>query len=67
MQIPQHLLSINLTELRYKSVSFYTVKVLEEVLRLRDHYVALRRYFFMETADWADNFVAALCDHVSSR
>jgi hypothetical protein len=38
--------------------------MLHEVFGLQEHFVALRRYFFMERGDWADMFVSALYDHV---
>ncbi|KAM2941635.1 hypothetical protein COP2_030848 [Malus domestica] len=40
--------------LQYKYVSKLTIKLLEEGFELQEHLLALRRYHFMELADWAD-------------
>ncbi|BFI39590.1 gamma-tubulin complex component 6 [Marchantia polymorpha subsp. ruderalis] len=48
---------------QYESVSTLTVRLFHEGLCLQDHYHALRRYFFMERGDWADYFIAALCQN----
>ncbi|XP_077245230.1 spc97 / Spc98 family of spindle pole body (SBP) component [Tasmannia lanceolata] len=49
--------------LQYKYVSDFTIKFLEEVFDLRGHLLALRRYHFMELADWADIFIMSLRHH----
>ncbi|MCL7025357.1 hypothetical protein MKW94_007034 [Papaver nudicaule] len=49
--------------LQYKYVSSITIKLLEEGFALREHLLALRRYHFMEFADWADLFIMSLCRH----
>ncbi|KAF8702493.1 hypothetical protein HU200_032872 [Digitaria exilis] len=43
--------------LQYKYVSSFTMKLLEEGFDLYAHLLALRRYHFMELADWADSFI----------
>ncbi|KAF8396319.1 hypothetical protein HHK36_017934 [Tetracentron sinense] len=48
---------------RYKYVSKFTIKLLEEGFDLREHLLALRRYHFMELADWADLFIMSLWNH----
>ncbi|XP_072951889.1 uncharacterized protein [Typha angustifolia] len=47
--------------LQYKYVSNFTIKLLEERFDLPEHLLALRRYHFMELADWADLFIVSLC------
>ncbi|XP_024537724.1 uncharacterized protein LOC9638353 isoform X1 [Selaginella moellendorffii] len=49
--------------MQYRLVSVFTVRLLQDHLHLQDHYLALRRYYFMEVGDWADNFITALCSH----
>lgn len=49
---------------RYKYVSKLTIKLLEEGFDLQEHLLALRRYHFMELADWADLFIMSLWHHV---
>lgn len=49
--------------LQYRCISDFTVKLLEEGFGFQKHLLALRRYFFMEVADWADGFVTSLCQH----
>ncbi|MED6217760.1 hypothetical protein PIB30_020556 [Stylosanthes scabra] len=49
--------------LQYKYVSKLTINVLEEVFELQEHLLALRRYHFMELADWADLFILSLWRH----
>ncbi|KAI3835739.1 hypothetical protein MKW92_000919 [Papaver armeniacum] len=49
--------------LQYKYVSSITIKLLEEGFALREHLLALRRYHFMEFADWADLFIMSLRRH----
>ncbi|KAI3989903.1 hypothetical protein MKX01_040873 [Papaver californicum] len=49
--------------LQYKYVSSITIKLLEEGFALREHLLALRRYHFMEFADWADLFIMSLRSH----
>ncbi|XP_059063441.1 uncharacterized protein LOC131067952 isoform X4 [Cryptomeria japonica] len=49
--------------LQYQCISDFTVKLLEEGFGFQKHLLALRRYFFMEVADWADGFVTSLCQH----
>ncbi|XP_068650902.1 uncharacterized protein [Aristolochia californica] len=49
--------------LQYKYISSFTIKVLEEGFDLRGHLLALRRYHFMELADWADSFIRSLWHH----
>ncbi|ONM14879.1 Spc97 / Spc98 family of spindle pole body (SBP) component [Zea mays] len=46
--------------LQYKYVSSFTMKLLEEGFDLCAHLLALRRYHFMEIADWADSFIASI-------
>ncbi|KAL5650290.1 hypothetical protein ACJX0J_041099, partial [Zea mays] len=46
--------------LQYKYVSSFTMKLLEEGFDLCAHLLALRRYHFMEIADWADSFIALI-------
>ncbi|KAJ1698349.1 hypothetical protein LUZ63_006861 [Rhynchospora breviuscula] len=46
--------------LQYEYVSSFTIKLLKEGFDLGDHFLALRRYHFMEMADWADHLVASL-------
>ncbi|XP_050222979.1 uncharacterized protein LOC126673061 isoform X2 [Mercurialis annua] len=45
--------------LQYKYVSKLAIKLLEG-FDLHEHFLALRRYYFMELADWADLFVMSL-------
>ncbi|KAJ7964835.1 Gamma-tubulin complex component [Quillaja saponaria] len=49
--------------LQYKYVSRLTIKFLEEGFDLQEHLMALRRYHFMEVADWADLFILSLWHH----
>ncbi|XP_008457080.2 uncharacterized protein LOC103496848 [Cucumis melo] len=49
--------------LQYTYVSKLTVKLLDEGFDLRGHLLALRRYHFMEMADWADSFITSLWNH----
>ncbi|KAK9123015.1 hypothetical protein Sjap_012617 [Stephania japonica] len=49
--------------LQYKYISNFTIKLLEEGFDLQQHLLALRRYHFMEYADWADLFIMALRRH----
>lgn len=49
---------------RYKYISKLTIKLFEEGFNLQEHFLALRRYHFMEIADWADLFIKSLWDHV---
>ncbi|KAA8543954.1 hypothetical protein F0562_021869 [Nyssa sinensis] len=49
--------------LQYRYVSKLTIKLLEEGFDLQEHLLALRRYHFMEFADWADLFIMALWHH----
>ncbi|XWS52751.1 hypothetical protein CRYUN_Cryun11dG0099100 [Craigia yunnanensis] len=49
--------------LQYKYVSKLTIKLLEEGFDLQEHLLALRRYHFMELADWADLFIMSLSHH----
>ncbi|KAK2976400.1 hypothetical protein RJ640_008110, partial [Escallonia rubra] len=46
--------------LQYTYVSKLTIKLLEEGFNLQQHLLALRRYHFMELADWANLFVMSL-------
>ncbi|PUZ48491.1 hypothetical protein GQ55_7G248700 [Panicum hallii var. hallii] len=46
--------------LQYKYVSSFTIKLLEEGFDLYAHLLALRRYHFMELADWADSFICSI-------
>nr|XP_029116589.1 uncharacterized protein LOC105061295 isoform X2 [Elaeis guineensis] len=48
--------------LQYKYVSNFTIKFLDEGFDLHEHLLALRRYHFMELADWADSFLKSLCN-----
>lgn len=50
---------------RYRYVSKLTIKVLEEGFDLHGQLLALRRYHFMELADWVDLFIMSLWHHVS--
>ncbi|KAI4308340.1 hypothetical protein L6164_031423 [Bauhinia variegata] len=52
--------------LQYKYVSRLTINLLEEAFALQEHLLALQRYHFMETADWADLFILSLWHHKSS-
>ncbi|KAJ8478436.1 hypothetical protein OPV22_022163 [Ensete ventricosum] len=47
--------------LQYKYISNFTIKLLEEGFDLHEHLLALRRYHFMELADWADTFIISVC------
>ncbi|XP_038891620.1 gamma-tubulin complex component 6 isoform X2 [Benincasa hispida] len=49
--------------LQYTYVSKLTVKLLDEGFDLQGHLHALRRYHFMELADWADSFITSLWNH----
>ncbi|KAJ4833861.1 hypothetical protein Tsubulata_035727 [Turnera subulata] len=49
--------------LQYKYVSKLAIKLLEEGFDLQEHLLALRRYYFMESADWADLFIMSLWHH----
>ncbi|VVB04838.1 unnamed protein product [Arabis nemorensis] len=49
--------------LQYNYVSKLAIKLLEEGFGLQEHLLALRRYHFMELADWADVFVVSLWHH----
>nr|XP_011463187.1 PREDICTED: gamma-tubulin complex component 6 isoform X2 [Fragaria vesca subsp. vesca] len=49
--------------LQYKYVSKLTINLLEEGFDLQEHLLALRRYHFMELADWADLFIMSLWHH----
>uniref|UniRef100_A0A5B7BZ58 Gamma-tubulin complex component 6 n=1 Tax=Davidia involucrata TaxID=16924 RepID=A0A5B7BZ58_DAVIN len=49
--------------LQYRYVSKLTIKLLEEGFDLQEHLLALRRYHFMEFADWADLFIMSLWHH----
>ncbi|MQL74754.1 hypothetical protein Taro_007131 [Colocasia esculenta] len=47
----------------YVYISNFTIQLLEEGFDLHQHLLALRRYHFMEFADWADSFVVSLWKH----
>ncbi|XP_015873298.2 uncharacterized protein LOC107410385 [Ziziphus jujuba] len=49
--------------LQYKYVSRLTIRLLEEGFDLQEHFLALRRYHFLELADWADLFIMSLWHH----
>ncbi|GAB2274497.1 hypothetical protein Dimus_009265 [Dionaea muscipula] len=49
--------------LQYNYVSRLTIQFLEKGFDLQEHFLALRRYHFMEKADWADIFVISLWHH----
>ncbi|XP_062082397.1 uncharacterized protein LOC133788811 isoform X2 [Humulus lupulus] len=49
--------------LQYKYVSKLTIKLLEEGFDFKEHLLALRRYHFMELADWAALFIMSLWHH----
>ncbi|KAF7815439.1 Gamma-tubulin complex component 6 [Senna tora] len=49
--------------LQYNYVSKLTIYLLEEAFELKKHLLALRRYHFMEVADWADLFILSLWHH----
>ncbi|XP_031387441.1 uncharacterized protein LOC116200724 [Punica granatum] len=51
--------------LQYKYVSKLTIKLLDDGFDLRQHLLTLRRYHFMEVADWADLFIMSLWHHKS--
>ncbi|XP_020237088.1 uncharacterized protein LOC109816465 isoform X2 [Cajanus cajan] len=51
--------------LQYNYVSKLAINVLEEAFKLQEHLLALRRYHFMELADWADLFILSLWHHWS--
>ncbi|CAA7041784.1 unnamed protein product [Microthlaspi erraticum] len=53
--------------LQYNFVSKLAIKLLEEGFGLQEHLLALRRYHFMEIADWADVFVVSLWHHLDSQ
>lgn len=53
----------SLTMPRYKYVSKLAIKLLEG-FDLYEHFLALRRYYFMEVADWTDLFISSLWHHV---
>ncbi|KAI5423592.1 uncharacterized protein LOC127076879 isoform X1 [Lathyrus oleraceus] len=48
---------------QYNYVSKLIINVLEEAFKLQEHLLALRRYHFMELADWADLFILSLWRH----
>ncbi|XP_057549547.1 uncharacterized protein LOC130827727 isoform X1 [Amaranthus tricolor] len=48
---------------QYIYVSRLSIKLLQEGFDLHEHFHALRRYHFMEIADWADLFVTSLWHH----
>lgn len=47
----------------YNYVSKLIINVLKEAFKLQEHLLALRRYHFMELADWADLFILSLWRH----
>lgn len=49
--------------LQYKYISKLTNKFLIEGFELQEHLLALRRYHFMEVADWTDLFIMSLWRH----
>ncbi|KAF5187359.1 Gamma-tubulin complex component [Thalictrum thalictroides] len=49
--------------LQYEYISNFTITFLEEGFDLQEHLLALRRYHFMEFADWADLFIVSLWCH----
>ncbi|KAK9755780.1 hypothetical protein RND81_01G050100 [Saponaria officinalis] len=49
--------------LQYQYVSRFCIKLLEGGFDLQEHFLALRRYHFMEIADWADLFITTLWRH----
>lgn len=49
--------------LQYIYISRLSIKLLEGGFDLQEHFHALRRYHFMEVADWADLFVTSLWHH----
>ncbi|GAB2234921.1 hypothetical protein Droror1_Dr00004192 [Drosera rotundifolia] len=48
---------------QYNYVSRLTIELLEKGFYLQEHFLALRRYYLMEKADWADMFVMSLWHH----
>ncbi|XP_056165819.1 uncharacterized protein LOC115679045 isoform X2 [Syzygium oleosum] len=52
-----------LQEILLQYVSRLTIKLLEEGFDLHEHLLSLRRYHFMERADWADLFIMSLWQH----
>lgn len=59
-----HVDSAFLNDFRYRYISRLTIKLLEEGFDLHEHLLSLRRYHFMERADWADLFIMSLWQHV---
>ncbi|XP_075093249.1 uncharacterized protein LOC107803639 isoform X2 [Nicotiana tabacum] len=49
--------------LQYKYLSKLTIQLLDKGFSLHEHLLALRRYHFMELADWAHLFVSSLQHH----
>ncbi|KAL0713787.1 hypothetical protein Bca4012_020765 [Brassica carinata] len=55
----------NTSSVSFSMISKLAIKLLEEGFGLQEHPLALRRYHFMELADWADVFVVSLWHHGS--
>ncbi|XP_074273852.1 uncharacterized protein LOC141597333 [Silene latifolia] len=49
--------------LQYHYVSRFCIRLLEGGFALQEHFCALRRYHFLEIADWADLFISSLWLH----
>ncbi|CAH9115460.1 unnamed protein product [Cuscuta epithymum] len=49
--------------LQYKYLSKLTIKLFEKGFDLQEHLLALKRYHFMEVADWVDLFMTSLLRH----
>ncbi|RAL45951.1 hypothetical protein DM860_006105 [Cuscuta australis] len=49
--------------LQYKYLSKLTIKLFEKGFDLQEHLLALKRYHFMEVADWVDLFITSLLRH----
>lgn len=47
----------------YDYVNKLIISVLKEAFKLQEYLLALRRYHFMELADWADLFILSLWQH----
>ncbi|GMH11154.1 hypothetical protein Nepgr_012995 [Nepenthes gracilis] len=49
--------------IQYNYVSRLTIELLQKGFNLQEHLQAMRRYHFMEIADWADLFIKSLWHH----
>ncbi|KAJ7523852.1 hypothetical protein O6H91_18G065200 [Diphasiastrum complanatum] len=48
---------------QYVCISSFTVGLMQQRFNLQSHYMALRRYYFMETGDWVDYFTTAISQY----